>query len=66
MGRWLRSSLRPVMEDVLMKRDNLAGVPLNQKALRALYREHLAGQRDYGWGLWPLLSMALWEQRFGR
>jgi len=66
MGKWLRSSLRPVMEEVLMKRDNLAGVPLNQTALRALYREHLAGQRDYGWGLWPLLSMALWEQHFGR
>ena len=66
MGKWLRSSLRPVMEEVLMKRDNLAGVPLNQTALRALYREHLAGQRDYGWGLWPLLSMALWEQHFRR
>jgi len=66
MGKWLRGALRPVMEEVLMTRDSLAGVPLDRKALRSLYQEHLGGQRDYGWGLWPLLSMALWEQRFGR
>jgi asparagine synthase (glutamine-hydrolysing) len=65
MGKWLRSSLRPVVEEVLLTRDSLAGVPIDRKALRALYQSHLDG-RDYGWGLWPLLSLALWEHRFGR
>jgi hypothetical protein len=66
MGKWLRTTLRPMMEDTLLKRDSLAGVPVNAKALRALYQEHLDGVRDYGWGLWPLLSLALWEKRYGR
>jgi asparagine synthase (glutamine-hydrolysing) len=66
MGKWLRTSLRPVMEETLLRRDNLAGVALDSKALRSLYQEHLEGRGDYGWGLWPLLSLALWEARYGR
>lgn len=64
MGNWLRDSLRPVVEETLMTRDSLAGVPVDRKALRALYQLHLDG-RDFGWGLWPLLSLALWEQQYG-
>jgi len=65
MGKWLRDSLRPVVEEVLLTQDSLAGVQVDKKALRALYQEHLEG-RDYGWGLWPLLSLALWEKHYGR
>ncbi len=66
MGKWLRGALRPYMEDVLLKRDSLAGVALDKAALRGLYRQHLEERVDFGWGLWPLLSLALWEQRYGR
>ena len=66
MGKWLRTSLRPFMEDVLLTRDSLAGVAVDRRALRALYQQHLQGRREFGWGLWPLLSLALWEQRHGR
>jgi asparagine synthase (glutamine-hydrolysing) len=66
MGKWLRTSLRPIMEDTLLRRESLAGVPVNTKALRALYQDHLDGVQDYGWGIWPLLSLALWETRYGR
>ena len=66
MGKWLRTSLRPFMEDVLLTRDSLAGVAIDRKALRALYQQHLEGRREFGWGLWPLLSLALWERRYGR
>ncbi|MFQ5642233.1 MAG: asparagine synthase (glutamine-hydrolyzing) [Thiogranum sp.] len=65
MGKWLRTTLRPAVEETLLTRDHLAGVAVDRKALAALYREHLDG-RDYGWGLWPLLSLALWEKRYGR
>jgi asparagine synthase (glutamine-hydrolysing) len=65
MAAWLRDSLRPVVEEVLLSRDSLAGVQVDKKALRVLYQKHLEG-RDYGWGLWPLLSLALWEQHYGR
>jgi asparagine synthase (glutamine-hydrolysing) len=65
MGEWLRDSLRPVVEDVLMTRDSLAGVEVDKKALRDLYKSHLE-ERDYGWGLWPLVGLALWERHYGR
>ncbi len=65
MGKWLRTTLRPAVEETLLTRDHLAGVAVDSKALRALFQEHLDG-RDYGWGLWPLLSLALWEKRYGR
>jgi len=66
MGKWLRTSLRPVIEEILLTRETLAGVGVDRKALHALYREHLSGAQNYGWGLWPLLSLALWEERYGR
>ena len=55
-----------INEMVEMCDDNLAGIQIDKKALRSLYEEHLQGHRDYGWGLWPLLSLALWESRFSR
>jgi asparagine synthase (glutamine-hydrolysing) len=65
MATWLRDSLRPIVEEVLLPRDSLAGVQVDKKAMRAVYQNHLEG-RDYGWGLWPLLSLALWERHYGR
>ena len=62
MGQWLRTSLRGVFEDAVLKRDQVAGVPINRRALRQLFDIHLSGKRDFGWGLWPILSLALWEQ----
>lgn len=64
MGTWLRTSLRPLVEDYLLSRKSLAGVAIDQNELRALYREHLEGKRDFGWGLWPLLSLAIWEAHY--
>jgi asparagine synthase (glutamine-hydrolysing) len=66
MSKWLRTSLRPMVEEILLTRDSLAGVIVDRNALRALYQEHLDGKADFGWGLWPLLSLALWQQRHGR
>ena len=64
MGDWLKSSLRPVFEDLLIDKSDLLGLEINQKASRDLFDKHLSGTKDYGWGLWPLLSLALWEKRF--
>jgi len=66
MGNWLRTALRPVVEETLLKQDSLVGVAVDRKELRELYRTHLDGGRDYGWGLWPLLSLALWERKYAR
>ena len=63
MAMWLRTSLRPVFEDAVLARDELLGVGIDRRALGALFAEQLAGGCDHGWGLWPLLSAALWTER---
>jgi len=64
MGQWLRTSLRDLMEEALLSRDELMGLAIDRKSLRRLFDEHLTGKHDYAWGLWPLLSLSLWERRY--
>lgn len=64
MGSWLRTSLRERVEETLMKRDEILGLGIERKALRELFNLHLAGERDYAWGLWPILSLALWVDKY--
>jgi len=64
MGSWLRTSLREKFEESLLKRDEIFGLGIERKALRELFSLHLTGQRDYAWGLWPLLSLALWADKY--
>jgi asparagine synthase (glutamine-hydrolysing) len=63
MGKWLRTSLRDVFEDAVLSRDEILGLPLDRTSMRALFDLHLSGKVDYGWGLWPILSLSLWERR---
>ena len=66
MGLWLRTSLRELLEETLLKRDEILGLRINKKVLRELFVLHLNGPRDYAWGLWPLLSLALWVDKHYR
>jgi len=61
MGRWLRGPLRSLVEERVVERDELLGLPLNRRAARALFRGFLDG-KDCAWGIWLLLSLALWEE----
>jgi len=63
MGSWLRTSLREMFEGSLLKRDEILGLRIDKKALRELFSLHLSNQGDYSWGLWPLLSLALWVDK---
>jgi len=63
MGTWLRTSLREHFEQSVLNRDDILGLPINKKALRELFDLHLDGGRNYAWGLWPLLSLCLWNDR---
>jgi len=63
MANWLRTTLKPVVEENLLQRDEMLGMPMDRAAMRQVYQEHLQGHKDYAWGLWPLLSLALWEKR---
>ena len=64
MGAWMRGPLKPLMEERLLQRVDLAGLPLDNAALRAWYTEHQSGRADHAWGLWLMLSLALWEDQF--
>lgn len=66
MSEWLRGVLRPVFEDMVLARTELAGLPFDRAVLREQYRRHLSGAEDQRWGLWRLLSLSLWEARHVR
>jgi asparagine synthase (glutamine-hydrolysing) len=66
MAVWMRNDLRPVFEDAVLSSDGLAGLAIDRRAARDLFERHLTGQADYGWNLWLLLSLSLWERRHYR
>ncbi len=63
MGEWLRGPLRPILEEVVMPRTEILGMPIRRKALRAQLQRHIDRDADFKWGLWRLLSLCLWEER---
>jgi asparagine synthase (glutamine-hydrolysing) len=66
MSGWLRGPLRERFEDLVLSRDDFFGQQIDRKALRSLYDRHLSGDEDQAPGLWPLLSLALWQQHHWR
>lgn len=66
MAEWLRGPLRGPLEDLVLARDEILGVPLRRCRLRRFYRHHLEQTHDHSWGLWRLLALRLWEERHYR
>ena len=66
MGRWLRTSLREIFEDMVLDKSAILGIGLNRQELQTLFDRHVNGQYDLGRGLWPLLSLALWVDKHYR
>lgn len=62
MDDWLRGPLRPVFEELVLNQPDFAGYEMDIQALKLLYQQHLEGN-NWGWGLWIMLSYALWKQR---
>jgi asparagine synthase (glutamine-hydrolysing) len=65
IGAWLRGPLRPVFEEAVLEKRELLGLDLDKKVAREMFDRHLAEKADYGWRLWILLSLALWEKHHG-
>jgi len=66
MALWLKTALKPVFEDVVFKRQEILGLPLNSSAVRKMFEQHVSGRALYSRELWTLLSLALWEERHYR
>lgn len=64
MATWLRTSLREMFEEYVLKRTEILGLEINRKALKKIFNRHVMGDNNYAWGLWPLLSLALWVNRY--
>lgn len=64
LGEWLRSSLRPMVEDTLFGNTGVFDGVFDRAGLRAYWQEHLNGEKDHKWGLWGLLSLQMWAMEF--
>lgn len=64
MAAWLRTSLKEMFEEHVLKRTDILGLELNRRVLRRVFESHINGRCNYARGLWPLLSLALWEKRY--
>jgi asparagine synthase (glutamine-hydrolysing) len=63
MATWLRTSLREMFEEHVLKRTDILGLEINRGVLGKVFERHINGSSNYAWGLWPLLSLALWEKK---
>jgi asparagine synthase (glutamine-hydrolysing) len=63
MDLWLRTSLKGMFEEKVLKRDDILGLRIDRQALNKVFEEHVSGRRNFAWGLWPLLSLSLWVDK---
>jgi asparagine synthase (glutamine-hydrolysing) len=63
MNAWLRGPLGEVFKGVVLGRKEIVGLSINQKAVQQMFNLHLSERVNYDWGLWVLLSLALWEKQ---
>jgi asparagine synthase (glutamine-hydrolysing) len=64
LGRWLRTDLRDMLEDLLSpERVRRRGL-LVPEAVETLKREHLRGTRGHSDRLWTLMIAELWMREF--
>jgi asparagine synthase (glutamine-hydrolysing) len=60
LERWLRNELRQLVSDLITPSQLEAIGIRNTSMVMTFLHEHLSGQRDHVFRLWPLLALALW------
>jgi asparagine synthase (glutamine-hydrolysing) len=66
MDTWLTGSLRDLLHDQVLGRNELMGVSLKRTQLGKMFQALERGDRSKARGLWMLLSLALWRERHFR
>jgi asparagine synthase (glutamine-hydrolysing) len=64
VGEWLRSDLRPLLEDTVLSPRALQRGYFRPAAVRALLDEHLTRRADRTAHIWALLMLELWFREF--
>jgi asparagine synthase (glutamine-hydrolysing) len=64
LSRWLRTDLRPMMEDALAPERVRARGLWRPEVVARLVGEHLAGARTHGDRLWTLVMLELWMREY--
>ncbi len=64
IGAWLRTVLRPYLEETLLSTGPLWQI-LRPDIVRSMVQAHLAGRKDFGLELWALLHLAMWWENNG-
>lgn len=64
MATWLRTSMKEMFEEYVLKQPNVLGIEINRAVLQRVFDQHIRGTHNYAKGLWPLLSLALWRKRY--
>ncbi|MBN1546062.1 MAG: asparagine synthase (glutamine-hydrolyzing) [Syntrophaceae bacterium] len=64
VGEWLRNELKPLVHETILSKEFEGRLFFNQKYVQWLWKQHLAGIRDFTQPLWVLLSFELWARRF--
>ncbi|MBA3465649.1 MAG: asparagine synthase (glutamine-hydrolyzing) [Deltaproteobacteria bacterium] len=65
MADWLRTALKPLVRELLLSRTHFLGLPVRAGAIETIYARLEAGDNTKAWGLWLLLSLALWNRKHG-
>jgi hypothetical protein len=52
-----------MLQDKVINRKDFLGQPMNRGYLSRVNERLLDGDRSKAWGLWLLLSLALWEEK---
>lgn len=64
MRAWLAGPLQPLVRESLFDRRELLGLPIRPGSIEA-FAARAAQDASKAWGVWLLLSLALWERTYG-
>jgi asparagine synthase (glutamine-hydrolysing) len=64
IAQWLRTSMRPLVEDCLANGNSFVGHYFNQNYVKQILERDRAGKEQYMRHIYLLLSLELWHRTF--